>query len=177
MVELQFLTLLSLPLFVALAQQPSANQQVVRGTGDSSLWHGKHGEDDIWLRFYSNGTVIGAITSASGTLANIERWFNAPYENSGRYSVSSTSIRFSLTRPLSKVGRLRMPGGTVDYDGVIQDSSLQLYFFSHINNKRGVDHYELVFEPKVRCAELFRQTSGKKVSDLTVNGRSKPAKP
>lgn len=154
---------------MAPAQQPSVNQQVVRGTGESSLWRGGDATSVRWLRFYGNGTVIGV--TSNGTVAEIERWFNAPYEDSGTYSISGSSIRFSLTSPPAtvKVGRVRRSvGGKVDYDGVIQGSLLQLNVFSHINNNRSVDHFELVFEPKARCADIFRQTSGKKVSDLTV---------
>jgi len=47
---------------------------------------------------------------------DLARWFNAPYRDSGHYSTTGSSVKFSLTSL----------EGTVDYDGVVQGDSLQL---------------------------------------------------
>ena len=56
--------------------------------------------------------------------------------NSGKYVITGSSIRFSLTSP----------EGTVDYDGVFQGSSLKLNTYSHINDHRGSETYEKVYQ-------------------------------
>jgi len=119
-----------LQFFVAFAQQPS---KVVRGTGESSLWRGK---DDVnkYFRFYSDGTVIGVYSI--GTPGDLERWFKAPFENSGKYSISGSSIHFSLTWGHS---------GTAVYDGVIQGDSLRL----------GKESYELIVPGSVETLPVL----------------------
>jgi hypothetical protein len=111
-----------------------AKQRAVFAKGGGSLWQMKAQTYSSYLRFYADGTVIGV--STTGTPAQIARWFKAPYSNSGHYSISGSSLKFSLTSPQ----------GTVDYDGVICGSSLQVNVFSHINGRRGTDYYELVPE-------------------------------
>ena len=116
--------------FVASAQQPS---KIVRGTGGSSLWRGK---DDVnkYFRFYSDGTVIGVYSI--GTPADLERWFKAPFENSGNYTISGSSIHFSLTWGRS---------GTAVYDGAIQGDLLRL----------GKESYELIVPGSVETLPVL----------------------
>ena len=130
--SLQVLTLVCLPLFARCAQQPTAaNPQAPPDKGASSLWSGKQGTYNIYLRFYPDGTVIGVTTT--GTPSQIESWFKAPYQNSGRFSLNGSSIKFSLIDVT----------GTVDYDGVVRGSVLQLETYSHINGVHGNEHYQL----------------------------------
>ncbi|MGD1154673.1 MAG: PEGA domain-containing protein [Terriglobia bacterium] len=87
------------------------------------------------LRFYTDGTVIGAAV-AGGASAEINAWFHKGYEDSGTYQIQGSTIRFSLT---SK-------DGTVDYSGKMQKDTLTLDSLSHINGHRGHDRYHLVKE-------------------------------
>ena len=129
--SLQVLALLCLPLFAEGAQHPGANRQAVSETGGSSLWSVKNGTYNNYLRFYSDGTVIGV--SSTGTPAQIEPWFKAPYRNSGKFSLEGFSVKFSLTDAAA----------TVDYDGVVRGSVLQLDSYSHINGVRKKLFYQL----------------------------------
>ncbi|MGA3023236.1 MAG: hypothetical protein ABSF98_00565 [Bryobacteraceae bacterium] len=120
----------------------SANGGVVRGTGDSSLWRGEHDLDE-YLRFYSDGTVIGV--HSSGTPADIEPWFKlsssmSPGIGRGKYSINGSSIHFSLT----------YPQGTVVWDGAVQGDSLQLSNHGH------EDSYGLLVPGSVETLPVLR---------------------
>jgi hypothetical protein len=67
-------------------QTSGENRRVVLGTGESSLWYGKEETYNNYLRFYLDGTVIGV--SSPQTTGEIEGWFKAPYENSGKYFIA-----------------------------------------------------------------------------------------
>lgn len=96
---------------------PVVNNELIPGTARSALWCRKEDTYSEYVRFYSGGTVI-AVTS-TGTPN--ENWFNETWKRSGKYSVSGSSVKFSI--------------GTTDYDGVIKGSSLQLKVYSPINNR------------------------------------------
>jgi hypothetical protein len=113
-------------------QNAAVARQAIVGTQESSLWRMKGGSYSSYLRFYSDGVVIQV--SSTGTPTEIQSWFNEPYEQSGKYSVSGSSIKFSIVS--SK--------GTVDYDGLIRGSSLVLSRFSHINNSSASEIYDKV---------------------------------
>lgn len=113
-------------------QTGGPNRQVVSASEGSSLWREKEDTYFQYLRFYSDGSVLGV--SSPSSPAEVQSWFKAPYENSGKYTITGSEIKFSLTSPR----------GTVDYDGVIEDTSLQLSTFSHINNKRFCDRFQRI---------------------------------
>lgn len=111
-------------------------QRLVPAGADNSLW--QHTERDpegalstSYLRFYSDGTVIGITVQESTT--NMKDW-GRPWEDSGEYVVRDSNLKFSLTDKY----------GTVEYDGKLQGQSLQLHVYSHINNNEHEDQYELV---------------------------------
>jgi len=120
-------------LAAAPEQSGGAAARVVRGSGESSLWQAKTQEDySYYLRFYTNGTVIG--TSSIATPDQLEKWFQAPFRDTGQYVISGSFIRFSLGSP----------EGVVDYSGTIKETSVELTACSHINNHKSTEHYELV---------------------------------
>jgi len=98
----------------------------------SSLWRSDQCEvstlptDEYcyFLRFYSDGTVIGV--NATGNPRQIKKWFRRPYRNSGKYAITGNEIRFSLTSL----------EGTVDYEGTINGKLILIKFYSHINENR-----------------------------------------
>jgi len=105
---------------------PVANSALIPGTARSSLWCKKEGTYSEYVRFYSGGTVIAV--SSTGTPS--ESWFNETWKRSGNYSLSGSSVKFSI--------------GTTDYDGVIQGASLHLKVHSPINNRPArQERYEL----------------------------------
>lgn len=77
-----------------------------------------------YFRFYPDGVVISVTTS--GNPNEIKKWFRRPYVDSGRYRIDGDKISFSVTSP----------EGTVDYNGVIRGSNLNLDVHSHINGYR-----------------------------------------
>lgn len=162
----------------AIAQQPSGDVQLFVGSDTSSLWRspamdsrGQPSSD--WLRFYSDGTVIEVFTTGTATVANMENWFNAPYDrSSGRYTLTGSRIAFSIKgpeSPESMAGIVTTSPNAVDYDGTVKGTSLFLNIFSHINQRSSRRVFDLVWEPKVRCPAMFRQTLSKNTSDLTVD--------
>jgi len=130
--SLQILSLVCLLTFAACARRRSPGPQVVRGSNGSSFWRATENGYNAYLRFYTDGTVIGVYSRESP--AEVESRLEKPFENSGRYSIHGSSLKFSLTDP----------SGTVDYDGSIKGSSLKLNWSSHVNNRRGKDDYELM---------------------------------
>ena len=126
-------------------------KNVVPGNGlvvrkRSSLWKatecepgfGKYKEFCSYLRFHSDGVVIGVTTP--GTPNNLKKWFRRPYHNKGVYKIRSENIKFSLT---SKEG-------TVDYEGFIRGDRLYLKIHSHINEYRHDLEYRWVRPRNVR---------------------------
>jgi hypothetical protein len=100
---------------------PVKNLELIPGAAQSSLWCRKEDTYYEYLRFYSGGTVIEVVAGGTGTPS--EKWFNETWKRSGKYSISGSSVKFSI--------------GTYDYDGVIQGSSLQLRVHSPMNNRPG----------------------------------------
>ena len=106
---------------------PLTNNGLIPGAAGPSLWCRKEDTYHNYLRFYPGGTVIEV--TAGGTGAPSEKWFNETWKKSGKYSISGSSVKFSI--------------GTYDYDGVLQGSSLQLRVHSPINNRPArQDRYE-----------------------------------
>lgn len=103
----------------------------------SSLWKSNDCEYDIersetfcrYIRFYSDGTVIGVTTS--GNPREIKPWFRKPYSDSGNFEIKNRKIKFSLVSPQGKV----------DYEGVVQGSKLRLNIVSHINGNRSTEEF------------------------------------
>src|SRR5436190_1427439 len=65
----------------------SGYRQVIPGKRKSALWRAKTDEESFtyYLRFYADRTVIGV--TSSGTPREIKKWFKAPYDDSGKYSI------------------------------------------------------------------------------------------
>lgn len=108
---------------------------VVRGADGSSLWCRPAGDRIVYLRFYSDGTVIWTITNDN--LDAVERWFHKPKGRSGTYSVIGSLIKFSIPEFYSQV----------DYEGVSQGNTLQLTEFCNRDKKSTKTCYELVDRP------------------------------
>lgn len=87
-----------------------------------------------WLRFYEDGTAVGVGTVSSATPLGVSKWLTKSYENRGRYIISGSNIKFSLTSS----------AGTVDYSGIIGNGFLQLQIYSHINGYRATHEYKFV---------------------------------
>lgn len=131
---------------MATAQETVANQQVVRGTAGSPLWRDSSPVPD-YLRFYSDGTVIGV--NAIGTPGEIASWFKAPYSFFGHYSISGSCCHTNL----------KGWEGTNDYEGVVQGSALQLNVFSHLGNQHIKQYYELVPPDEAQVTTTLPQRS------------------
>jgi hypothetical protein len=98
------------------------NRDLIPEAAQSSLWCIKYdATTTMYLRFYPGGTVIAVTAGGSGTPG--ESWFNETYKRSGKYSISGSSVKFSI--------------GPDDYDGVIQSSSLQLNVHRPMNHRPG----------------------------------------
>ena len=85
-----------------------------------------------YLRFYSDGTVIGVTTA--GKPANLLPWFkkenNTP--SRGKYEITDSTIKFSMTSDQ----------GEVTYDGTLTfDNKLVLVVKSLINKYTGKEQY------------------------------------
>jgi hypothetical protein len=118
------------PAQVDLAEGPGKR---LEGLYQSESVEGAFAQARHLLRFYPDGTVIGAAV-AGGIGAWLDDWFHKGYENSGTYQIQGAMIKFSLTNK----------EGTVDYSGRLQKGFLTLDTFSHINGYRGHDRYHLV---------------------------------
>jgi hypothetical protein len=92
-----------------------------------------------WLRFYEDGTVIGALTEG-GSPERVAGWFKKPYENSGRYTVRGAGISFTLVSLERRVGSVVI-GGRVTYTGTVGDNSLRV---DTENGARTGRHYEFI---------------------------------
>jgi hypothetical protein len=133
------------------AQQSSADTGPGLIRGESSLWAWKGSECTVYLRFYSSGTVIATCVVGDGV--EDLPWFNMPYETETQYSVTGTSVRFSFPgcRGVRAAGSDPpfpcRPGASekaIDYEGLVAKSSLQLHWFSHIDNRQGTMSFEQV---------------------------------
>jgi hypothetical protein len=168
------LVVLCLPLLAARAQFA---QKIIVAPRDSSLWHSPPerttdgSATEQWFRFYSDGTVISVTTASTpDSLQGVERWFHLPYETSGKYAISGSTIAFSIKLPEVKSGKRVYPASFVDYKGTISDdTSMILNVYSDRTKWRDVVQLDMVWEPQIECPSIYKQTSTKKVSDLTVN--------
>ena len=113
-----------------------AHQLVLR-PGSFTVWSTKsRGGTCQFLRFDPDGTVAGftSVHGFSSSIAASQSMFSSDhktYLRVGKYSISGSSIKFSLTGSY----------GTVDYDGIIQGWSIHLKTYSHINNHAGEEDY------------------------------------
>ena len=96
-------------------------------------------EGDYWhyARFYKDHTVI--TVSSTGKPKEIFHWFkkeNIINKNlsNGLYSINNSRLVFSSTDTY----------GTVDYEGMIQEDTLILNWYSHINFHRGNGKYNFI---------------------------------
>lgn len=108
--------------------------------GDVTGRRGLPGNTHSWLRFYEDGTVIGA-TTTGGSPAEISRWLKKPYENSGRYTLQGASINFTLASPERRLPSGSVIGGKKTYTGTIGDNSLRV---DSMNGQRVVFNYEFL---------------------------------
>jgi Tfp pilus assembly protein PilF len=93
-----------------------------------------------WLRFYEDGTVIGATTAGAGP-EQVGRWLKKPYETSGQYSLRGSGINFSLVSPERVISPGAVIGGKFTYTGTIGNNSLRI---DSINGARSARIYEFV---------------------------------
>ncbi len=89
-----------------------------------------------YLRFYPDGTVLQASSTASPEELN--SWFRKEraerYFSMGWYEVQGCRLKFSTTSS----------SGTVEYFGRIDSAILELYSYSHINGHTELSHYRFV---------------------------------
>lgn len=119
---------------------PSIAPPIGLTIGESSLWYKEVSNCCEFLRFYSNGTVIGV--NATNTPEEMYAQFHAPYENKGTYTVTGSTVKFSLTDSY----------GEVDYAGPIQGSTLLLTWYSHVNKHRTTETFTLYVPPAAKPA-------------------------
>ena len=140
----QLLFLFCLQPFLAAAQGPSTSQQVLRGADGNSLWFANDGCG--FLVFFPDGTVnmadfpLAPAEVESDLKASDQALLTSFSYISGHYSVVGSSVSFSVS------GR-GTGGGTIDYTGVVEGSSLRLNWLSHIDPaevKKGSCSFELV---------------------------------
>ncbi|HEU4508682.1 MAG TPA: tetratricopeptide repeat protein [Pyrinomonadaceae bacterium] len=116
--------------------------------GESALnFHGLYRDnaDDSggvhsWLRFYEDGTVIGA-TSTGASPEKVAGWLKKPYENSGRYTLQGAAISFTLASPERKLPSGSVIGGKKTYTGTIGNNSLRI---DSLNGQRVAVRYEFL---------------------------------
>ncbi len=120
----------------------SRSEPVVSVHPLEGLYLAKETDDELWLRFYRDGTVLEVSTN-TGTPAEINKWFNKTGSKAvsvGSYEVKQSFLSFSVTslpNPLNVVG-------TVDYKGKIVGNTLVLDWYSHINGHRSHNVYRAV---------------------------------
>ena len=85
-----------------------------------------------YLRFFEDGSVVSA--SSTSEPAAVAKWLTETHENRGTWSREEGVLRFTCTGP----------SGTVDYEGEVLASGLQLRVHSHINDYEGEASYEFV---------------------------------
>lgn len=100
----------------------------------------RRGNSHNWLRFYEDGTVIGA-TTTGGSLAQVASWLKKPYENSGRYTLQGSSISFTLASPERRLPSGSVIGGKRTYTGTIGNNLLRV---DSINGQRVASSYEFL---------------------------------
>lgn len=90
--------------------------------------------DYSYLRFFEDGMV--KVVGTGGTPEQIAKWLTREHAHSGTgtFAITGTRIRFTSD---SRSGR-------VDYDGWIKDDSIELNWYSHINQRRGAYQYKFV---------------------------------
>lgn len=88
-----------------------------------------------YLRFYSDGTVIEC--ASIGTPTQINRWFQRPYDQSGKYEIQGSTIRFSISSSDN-------PNYTIDFRGQVQGNMLTLEWLSYQNGRQMHDSFHSV---------------------------------
>lgn len=113
--------------------------------------HNSGGGYTHYLRFYVDGTVIGA--THSGTVEDVTTWLvpglPRPGISVGKCQLAGNNLSFVMTSE----------SGSVDYRGTASDdgSTLYLNFLSHINGNRGTDvlvYMPVPIEPSYRVPNL-----------------------
>src|SRR5438046_629637 len=118
---------LFISMFAAGQKEPSYDGYYVSISDSNSMSMFKY-----YLRFYSDGNVIGVTTA--GKPSNLVPWFKkenkTPYK--GKYSISDSTIKFSMTSEQ----------GDVTYEGKLTaDNKLMLTVKSLINKYEGKEEY------------------------------------
>ncbi len=103
--------------FDGVYQRPDPGS--VSGSGAAKEWG--------YLRFYSDGTVLETYSLA--TVEQLSKWFNKSFDQQGKYVLTGNQIQFSI----------KSKAGVVDFNGVANNNSISLSWFSHINNQKAAN--------------------------------------
>lgn len=118
---------------------PPSSDQTAAGLNSriDGLYRSGPNDDGAWeyLRFYSDGTVIEC--ASIGTPAQISSWFRRPYNQSGKYKIEGSTIRFSITSPDNT-------DYAIDFRGRVQGNMLTLEWLSYQNGRQVHDSFHLV---------------------------------
>jgi hypothetical protein len=112
--------------------QTAAKVQALQSVECSCLWIAKEESCNNFLRFYSDRKVISVPSPSSP--AEIACWFKKPYSLWGTYRITGSAIKFYLMDHNS----------TLEWEGTIQGSSMQLNEFCPEYNYRAEKRFELV---------------------------------
>lgn len=88
-----------------------------------------------FIRFFSDSVVVSV--SSTGNAEQVADWLNHDYNNRGKYVVVGSHISFSCTSN----------EGTVDYEGTLTATGMDLNTHSHINDRRSSVKYHFVPSP------------------------------
>jgi hypothetical protein len=80
-----------------------------------------------YFRFCENGKVVGM--SSTFSVKQVSKWLKCEKDGVQKYSVGEYKIKDSQISFITK-----SESGKVDYEGIIQNNSIKLNSFSHINN-------------------------------------------
>ena len=100
--------------------------------------------DAEYLRFYEDGTVIGA--RFRGEPKEVARVLKKPYRTTGHDQIKGATIEFSLVSQDRVVDGVPVKGGTVSYTGTVATNSLTLQWRA-TGVTGGVYKYEFVPVP------------------------------
>jgi hypothetical protein len=96
-----------------------------------------------YLRLSCDGRVLELSLGGEGTkseIATVNKAFDKGVGGSGTYQIQETAMKFSI----------QSPSGTVDYQGQMEGTALNLDSHSQINGHRGHDTFHLV-QPGQSC--------------------------
>jgi hypothetical protein len=117
-----------------------------------------------FLRFYDDGTVVGAggpsDKTAEETARNTVRWLNKSHDDKGVFKLKGAEIEFTLTSI----------AGAVDYTGIVEIDALKLNWYSHINGKKGTREYQFIpLQKEDLKEEVIAPAEPKSFTEVKVN--------